>query len=122
MIERFDNFKIKITGKSVFPELYFQCKTLIWNCIETKGSFQYNSVVSRDLDWQGMNAYDVSATEAIEGRIPKLSISDERSIFYYGYENRGHEFDVEDRESREELACFVLSDVFQKKMYWGMIR
>ncbi len=121
LIERFENFKIKICGKSVFPQLQFECKTLLWNCIETK-SFQYNSVVSRDLDWTGMNAYDVVAVEKIDGMIPKLSISDERSIFYYGYDDRGCEFDTEDREAREQIACFVFSDLIQKKMYWSLIR
>jgi hypothetical protein len=122
LIERFNNFQIKITAKSVHPKLQFECKTLLWNCIESKGSFQNNSVVSRELDWTGMNAYDVQSNLAIDGMIPKLSISDERSIFYYGYDNIGGEFDVEDREARNELPCFMLSDIFQKKMYWGMIR
>lgn len=122
LILRFNSFEIKITGKTVFPELYFEAKTLLWNSIESKGKFKNNSCVSRDYDWQGMNAYDVSGIEAIEGFIPKLSISDKRSIFYYGYDNRGGEFDVEDREARNELPCFQLSDIIKKKMYWGMIK
>ena len=122
LVERFNSFEIKITGKTVFPELYFEAKTLLWNSIESKGKFKNNSCVSRDYDWTGLNAYDVAGIEAINDRIPKLSISDNRTVFYYGYDDRGCEFDTEDREAREELKCFVLSDVFHKKMYWGMIR